>query len=125
MLKQTLLNTMESLVTHSQFYLFLLTRNRAPSKAKSHESSKMVGLSIVLEEHHHQQQRAEHRRHRNGTAEVISKTNMMNNPSTGTGSSSSSSAFLPAFPIADFLNQCFLCRAKLSPGKDIYMYRYN
>jgi len=32
-------------------------------------------------------------------------------------------ANVPAFPVANFLSACYLCKRQLSHGKDIYMYR--
>ncbi|KAI4369554.1 hypothetical protein MLD38_017981 [Melastoma candidum] len=92
----------------------------------------MVGLSIVLEEGEGEAPVEDpcHRcrgRHLNAIANM---SMLINNPVAGSSSSSTpasstspSPGFLPAFPVADFLDQCFLCRTKLSPGKDIYMYR--
>ncbi|KAI4311144.1 hypothetical protein MLD38_036063 [Melastoma candidum] len=96
----------------------------------------MVGLSVVLEggEGEGEAPSAEPRRRRGNAIveEVISKTfnvpMLMNDPFAA-GSSysltppSPSPRFRPGFPVAGFLDRCFLCGTKLSPGKDIYMYR--
>ncbi|KAI4364456.1 hypothetical protein MLD38_020546 [Melastoma candidum] len=51
-----------------------------------------------------------------------------NDPNSAATSTSSLSTVPPspsavAFRPGGFLDQCFLCSTKLSPGKDIYMYR--
>ncbi|KAJ7955130.1 Protein of unknown function (DUF581) [Quillaja saponaria] len=74
----------------------------------------MAGLSVVLEAQ------------RGGVSEknpqVINKTAMIiTKPSP---SSSFCINTLQSFSLApSFLDQCFLCRQKLLPGKDIYMYK--
>lgn len=93
----------------------------------------MVGLSVVLEG----QRSGSSSVHSKKSPQVINKATMsmvINGaapPSpTPTSSSSSSSSFcrrnsLPfsVFPAPAFLDQCFLCKNKLLPGKDIYMYK--
>ncbi|KAL9353519.1 hypothetical protein Peur_056199 [Populus x canadensis] len=75
----------------------------------------MVGLSIVLETP------------KSGSAlQVINKVTMMiNNKPSSPPSLSSSRNHSPrfSFPVPTFLDQCFFCGQKLSPGKDIYMYK--
>ncbi|KAL5782265.1 hypothetical protein ACOSP7_007294 [Xanthoceras sorbifolium] len=81
----------------------------------------MVGLSIVLES----------QKHGGGfnkkSPQVISKATMINNnhhhhyqPSYPPPLPPYSSA---TFPVPIFLQQCFLCKQTLLPGKDIYMYK--
>ncbi|WCJ23469.1 hypothetical protein M5689_005492 [Euphorbia peplus] len=72
----------------------------------------MVGLSIVLEA-----------RNCSGsfvkTPKVINKATLMVNSKSPPPSPSSPATFrLPTF-----LEHCFLCRKKILPGKDIYMYK--
>ncbi|KAK4256608.1 hypothetical protein QN277_006311 [Acacia crassicarpa] len=73
----------------------------------------MAGLSIVLE--------SQKSVVPGKTPQVISKTNMsiLNNNKKPSSSNSRRSAS----QTATFLDQCFLCRKRLSPGNDIYMYR--
>ncbi|OWM74059.1 FCS-Like Zinc finger 15-like [Punica granatum] len=99
----------------------------------------MVGLSVVLEGHHHHP----HPHHKtsgghfskttkpdtsNSHPQVINKTSMSAMAIHSTklsprSSSSSSSPSQPSFPAPAFLEKCFLCKIKLLPGKDIYMYK--
>ncbi|XP_065859491.1 FCS-Like Zinc finger 15 [Euphorbia lathyris] len=76
----------------------------------------MVGLSIVLEARNCSSFEKEK------TPQVINKATLMmitKPPSSPTSFPSSPTTFrLPTF-----LEHCFLCRHKLSPGKDIYMYK--
>ncbi|GLT32516.1 hypothetical protein SLA2020_071790 [Shorea laevis] len=73
----------------------------------------MVGLSVVLENQ------------KNGSiistrkpTQIINKTTMLDSPSVCRNSS------VKNFPVpVAFLDYCFLCRQKLLPGKDIYMYK--
>lgn len=86
----------------------------------------MVGLSVVLEGNKDITKKA---------PQVISKAsmNMIKPPSPAASSSSSSpssSSFNPfsrrsssSFQVAGFLDHCFLCKQKLLPGRDIYMYK--
>ncbi|XVE82169.1 hypothetical protein DITRI_Ditri15bG0125200 [Diplodiscus trichospermus] len=82
----------------------------------------MVGLSVVLENQ------------KSGTNCIISKTTMSINHSSSSSSKASSSCsgcFLLSSrsnsqlnnAVPAFLEQCFLCKQKLLPGKDIYMYK--
>ncbi|XP_021291580.1 uncharacterized protein LOC110422118 [Herrania umbratica] len=80
----------------------------------------MVGLSVVLENQ------------KSGSI-IISKKTMLinrNNSSSGGKACSSSCVLLSArtnsqsnYPVPAFLEQCYLCKQKLLPGKDIYMYK--
>lgn len=77
----------------------------------------MVGLSIVLEA----------QKSVSKTPQVINKVTMIKpspppspTPSTRSFSCRNSRS---TFPAVDFLDRCFLCKQKLSPGKDIYMYK--
>ncbi|KAI6693026.1 hypothetical protein NL676_020736 [Syzygium grande] len=91
----------------------------------------MVGLSVVLEG----QRSGSSSVHSKKSPQVINKATMsmvINGaaPPSPTPTSSSSSSFcrrnsLPfsVFPAPAFLDQCFLCKNKLLPGKDIYMYK--
>ncbi|KAK3417971.1 FCS-Like Zinc finger 15 [Eucalyptus grandis] len=90
----------------------------------------MVGLSVVLEG----QNSGSSSVHSKKSPQVINKATMsmvINGaaPPSPTPTSSTSSfsrrSSLPssAFPALAFLDQCFLCKKKLSQGKDIYMYK--
>ncbi|XP_022722615.1 uncharacterized protein LOC111279826 [Durio zibethinus] len=75
----------------------------------------MVGLSVVLE---NQKSNIISK----NTTQVISKTTMsINNNNTRSKVFSSSSQLNYAVPA--FLEQCVLCKRKLLPGNDIYMYK--
>ncbi|XWS08575.1 hypothetical protein CRYUN_Cryun40dG0014000 [Craigia yunnanensis] len=84
----------------------------------------MVGLSVVLEN----QKSGSSNIISKKTPQIISKTTMLISSKV---SSSSSSCFLLSprtnsqlnYPVPAFLEQCFLCKQKLLPGKDIYMYK--
>ncbi|XVF38744.1 hypothetical protein REPUB_Repub20aG0128000 [Reevesia pubescens] len=83
----------------------------------------MVGLSVVLE---NQKSCNNSNIISKKNPQVLSKTSMLINSKTKLISSSSSSATnsqlnYPTVP--SFLEQCFLCKQKLLPGKDIYMYK--
>ncbi|XWS14104.1 hypothetical protein CRYUN_Cryun36dG0094400 [Craigia yunnanensis] len=90
----------------------------------------MVGLSVVLEN----QKSGSCNIINKKTPQVLSKTTMLINRNSSSNSSkvsSSSSCFLLSprvnsqlnYPVPAFLEQCFLCKQKLLPGKDIYMYK--
>ncbi|KAL5541886.1 hypothetical protein UlMin_009596 [Ulmus minor] len=79
----------------------------------------MVGLSIVLEG-----QKSGFSKKIN--PQVINKTTMIvNKPSCSSDFSLYNKNFSSVSPVLapTFLDQCFLCRQKLLPGKDIYMYK--
>ncbi|KAG4956666.1 hypothetical protein GLYMA_15G150200v4 [Glycine max] len=87
----------------------------------------MVGLSVVLE--------AQKGSVSKKTPQVINKTTMLSSCSSSSNnkhSSSSAAAAVSSVSLsqhspfqeaAKFLDQCFLCRKRLLPGKDIYMYK--
>ncbi|KAF5737005.1 hypothetical protein HS088_TW14G01161 [Tripterygium wilfordii] len=81
----------------------------------------MVGLSIVLET------QKGVTNHDKKTPQVINKATMIiNNNKSKTSPFSSTSKRVSqsiSFPVPPFLEHCFLCRQKLLPGKDIYMYK--
>ncbi|XWS39014.1 hypothetical protein CRYUN_Cryun18bG0013700 [Craigia yunnanensis] len=94
----------------------------------------MVGLSVVLEN----QKSGNCNIISKKIPQVISKTTMLINSnikgsssSNNSKVSSSSSCLLLSprinsqlnYPVPAFLEQCFLCKQKLLPGKDIYMYK--
>ncbi|XVF66196.1 hypothetical protein PTKIN_Ptkin10aG0016100 [Pterospermum kingtungense] len=83
----------------------------------------MVGLSVLLE--NQKSGNSSNKIFRNKTPQVVSKTTMLinNNSSTGSNSKGCCSDQLMNYPVPSFLEQCFLCKQKLLPGKDIYMYR--
>ncbi|XP_077219227.1 DUF581 family protein, putative (DUF581) [Tasmannia lanceolata] len=64
----------------------------------------MVGLSILLEA----------QKNLNQNPQIISKITMLR-PLPSNSS--------PPLRAISFLDACFLCKKRLSPGKDIYMYR--
>ncbi|KAL9314856.1 hypothetical protein ACSQ67_020308 [Phaseolus vulgaris] len=72
----------------------------------------MVGLSVVLE--------AQRGSATKKTPQVISKTTML---STINKHSASSASHHSSFQEPTFLHTCSLCRKRLLPGKDIYMYK--
>ncbi|XP_019451089.1 PREDICTED: uncharacterized protein LOC109353316 [Lupinus angustifolius] len=85
----------------------------------------MVGLSVVLEAQKCDNSDAYGNgnviiNNNNNTHQVINKTTMMLKKSSLSSSSSSKHSL---FQAATFLDQCFLCRKRLLPGKDIYMYK--
>ncbi|KAE8683501.1 MATE efflux family protein 5-like [Hibiscus syriacus] len=65
----------------------------------------MVGLSVVLE-------------NQNSSNIISKKSPQLISKTTMFSSSPSSCSSLPSF-----LERCFLCKKKLLPGKDIYMYK--
>lgn len=81
----------------------------------------MVGLSVVLEN----QKSGNTNIFRNKTPQLISKTTMLISSSKGSTCRSESTQlnYPPQVPVPAFLEQCFLCKQKLLPGKDIYMYK--
>ncbi|XXG79216.1 hypothetical protein AAC387_Pa09g0334 [Persea americana] len=70
----------------------------------------MVGLSVVLES----------QKTLTKPPQIISKITMLKPSSPSTSTTLHSSTPLPA---TTFLDACFLCKKRLSPGKEIYMYR--
>ncbi|KAK4425875.1 FCS-Like Zinc finger 15 [Sesamum alatum] len=90
---------------------------RTAAAATEHE---MVGLSVILENYKDLSEE------RSPRPQVISKGSMIKRPSSPTTPSSPSgfsrrrTTF--SFP-AEFLECCFLCKQKLLPGKDTYMYK--
>ncbi|KAF8011154.1 hypothetical protein BT93_J1697 [Corymbia citriodora subsp. variegata] len=89
----------------------------------------MVGLSVVLEGRNSGSTSVQNKK----SPQVVNKATMsmvLNGaapPSPSPTSSSSlsrrSSQPFSVFPAPAFLDQCFLCKNKLLPGKDIYMYK--
>uniref|UniRef100_A0A5B6YNK1 FLZ-type domain-containing protein n=1 Tax=Davidia involucrata TaxID=16924 RepID=A0A5B6YNK1_DAVIN len=91
----------------------------------------MVGLSIVLEV----QKGINEKTTQTRVVKVINKVTMMK-PSPSSSPPHPHPHPLPPFPpscqwnspssarpATSFLEQCFLCKQKLLPGKDIYMYK--
>ncbi|CAJ1963367.1 unnamed protein product [Sphenostylis stenocarpa] len=74
----------------------------------------MVGLSVVLE--------AQKGSVSKKNPQVINKTSMLSSISKHPPSAANVSQLSP-FQEPTFLHQCFLCRNRLLPGKDIYMYK--
>ncbi|XP_042506295.1 FCS-Like Zinc finger 15-like [Macadamia integrifolia] len=70
----------------------------------------MVGLRILLET----------QKNINRGPQVINKVTMIKTSFSPTNSSLYSPSTLPAIT---FLDSCFLCKQRLLPGKDIYMYK--
>ena len=105
---------------------------KTTSSKLNHGEWDMVGLSIVLEG-----QKSGSSTSVSKNKKVINKTTMIinnnnNKPSPSSPSSSSSSSNFSLYrsfssvstvPTQTFLDQCFLCKQKLLPGKDIYMYK--
>ncbi|KAK6138774.1 hypothetical protein DH2020_004471 [Rehmannia glutinosa] len=73
----------------------------------------MVGLSVILENYKDLSEKR--------SPQVISKGSMRSptTPSSPTGFSRRK----PVSNFSGFLEHCFLCKQKLLPGKDIYMYK--
>ncbi|KAJ8636370.1 hypothetical protein MRB53_010637 [Persea americana] len=69
----------------------------------------MVGLTILLEG----------QRDLDKNPQIINKITVLRPYSP----SSSSSFSTTSFPSTTFLDSCFLCKKRLSPHRDIYMYR--
>ncbi|XP_048129643.1 FCS-Like Zinc finger 15 [Rhodamnia argentea] len=91
----------------------------------------MVGLSVVLEG---QKSGSSSSVHSKKSPQVINKATMSvvinGSSSSPSPKPTSSSPFsrrnsqpFSAFPALAFLDQCYLCKNKLLPGKDIYMYK--
>ncbi|KAL3505708.1 hypothetical protein ACH5RR_031090 [Cinchona calisaya] len=87
----------------------------------------MVGLSVVLEEYEDiSTKKSSHHNH-----QVVSKASMLIKPSPSSPTPPSSpspftkrnSFNLSYNSSSGFLDHCFLCKQKLLPGKDIYMYK--
>ncbi|XP_010269587.1 PREDICTED: uncharacterized protein LOC104606196 [Nelumbo nucifera] len=72
----------------------------------------MVGLSILLEAQKNLKE----------SPQVINKTTMVK-PIPSPSSTSSSLYSSSPLPAISFLDECFLCKQRLLPGHDIYMYR--
>lgn len=100
----------------------------------------MAGLSVVLEPPKKEKEKEKRTTNRlNDKPQVINKASLMSpkpcpSPTLFSSPSSSSwksknnnnntaSSSLPAVTATGFLNECFLCKHKLSPAKDIYMYK--
>ncbi|XP_014499173.1 uncharacterized protein LOC106760220 [Vigna radiata var. radiata] len=75
----------------------------------------MLGLSVVLEA-----QKGNNASKK--TPQVISKTTVLSSMNKHSPSAVNASQHSP-FQEPTFLHQCFLCRKRLLPGKDIYMYK--
>ncbi|KAL2341780.1 hypothetical protein Fmac_009720 [Flemingia macrophylla] len=76
----------------------------------------MVGLSVVLEA-----QKSSSVSNKK-TPQVINKTTMLSTINKHSPSASTNNNVSP-FQEPTFLDQCFLCKKRLLPGKDIYMYK--
>ncbi|KAL2506874.1 Protein of unknown function (DUF581) [Abeliophyllum distichum] len=77
----------------------------------------MVGLSVILEGHKDINKR---------NSQVISKVSFcmaIKTPSTPSSPTPRASNLSPGTANYGFLDHCFLCKQKLLPGKDIYMYK--
>ncbi|KAL2464067.1 hypothetical protein Fot_52023 [Forsythia ovata] len=75
----------------------------------------MVGLSVILETQENIPKK---------TSQVISKGKMIKPPnSSPTPSSPCGFSRRITLSNSGFLDHCFLCKQKLLPGKDIYMYK--
>nr|XP_027117471.1 uncharacterized protein LOC113734901 isoform X1 [Coffea arabica]XP_027120265.1 uncharacterized protein LOC113737201 isoform X1 [Coffea arabica] len=87
----------------------------------------MVGLSVVLEAEGYEDISSKRSAHH----QVISKASMIIKPSPSSPTPPTSpspftkrnSSFNLSCGTSGFLDYCFLCRQKLLPGKDIYMYK--
>ncbi|PIN12054.1 hypothetical protein CDL12_15343 [Handroanthus impetiginosus] len=87
-----------------------IRRHATTTSRREHE---MVGLSVILE--NYKDLSAEK------SPQVISKGSMIKPPSSSPTSPLSPST--KATYDSWFLDHCFLCKQKLLPGKDIYMYK--
>ena len=75
----------------------------------------MVGLSLVLKV-----QKSINKK----TPQVFNKITMMTKPTIFPSPATRWNSHSPLFPTTTtFLDECFLCKQKLLPGKDIYMYK--
>ncbi|KAJ1407667.1 Zf-FLZ domain [Sesbania bispinosa] len=77
----------------------------------------MVGLSVVLEAQKGGDGISKK------TPQVINKTMMLNKHYSPSAVTFNSSHHSPPFQEPTFLDLCFLCRKRLLPEKDIYMYK--
>ncbi|QCE13283.1 FCS-Like Zinc finger 15-like [Vigna unguiculata] len=75
----------------------------------------MMGLSVVLE--------AQKGSASKKTPQVISKTTVFSSMNKHSPSSAVNASQHSHFQEPTFLHQCCLCRKRLLPGKDIYMYK--
>ncbi|PIA61323.1 hypothetical protein AQUCO_00300693v1 [Aquilegia coerulea] len=84
----------------------------------------MVGLSILLEAHQKRSSTVTTTTTSTKNPQVINKTISIK-PSLPSSSSSSSPPLYPSslLPSLSFLDSCFLCKQRILPGKDIYMYK--
>ncbi|KAG8499597.1 hypothetical protein CXB51_006206 [Gossypium anomalum] len=80
----------------------------------------MVGLSIILE---NQKSGSNSNIISKKSPQVISKTSMLINTTTTTTSKVSFVESELNYGVPAFLEQCYLCKQKLLPAKDIYMYK--
>ncbi|KAB2092788.1 hypothetical protein ES319_A02G054000v1 [Gossypium barbadense] len=79
----------------------------------------MVGLSVILE---NQKSGNNSNIISKKSPQVISKTSMLINTTTTTSKVSFVKSELN-YGVPAFLEQCYLCKQKLLPAKDIYMYK--
>ncbi|KAK5840710.1 hypothetical protein E1A91_A02G057300v1 [Gossypium mustelinum] len=79
----------------------------------------MVGLSVILE---NQKSGSNSNIISKKSPQVISKTSMLINTTTTTSKVSFVKSELN-YGVPAFLEQCYLCKQKLLPAKDIYMYK--
>ncbi|KAG4210464.1 hypothetical protein ERO13_A02G050300v2 [Gossypium hirsutum] len=79
----------------------------------------MVGLSVILE---NQKSGNNSNIISKKSPQVISKTSMLINTTTTTSKVSFVKSELN-YRVPAFLEQCYLCKQKLLPAKDIYMYK--
>ena len=85
-----------------------------------------MGLSVVLESHKGGGVSKETPQVINKTTMMmLSNTNKLHSPSSSSSSAVSLNSHQHSSPFQNptFLELCFLCRKKLLPGKDIYMYK--
>ncbi|MED6106495.1 hypothetical protein PIB30_005125 [Stylosanthes scabra] len=80
----------------------------------------MVGLSVVLEAHKGSSSSSTPKKQ---IPQVINKTTMMLTSTNASSSSSQNFVVFQGYTGPTFLEQCFLCRKRLLPGNDIYMYK--
>lgn len=104
-----------STISSTTFIIFFFHFPFSQSE-KENVEWKMLGLSVVLEA-----QKGNNASKK--TPQVISKTTVLSSMNKHSPSAVNASQHSP-FQEPTFLHQCFLCRKRLLPGKDIYMYKW-
>ncbi|OVA13020.1 Protein of unknown function DUF581 [Macleaya cordata] len=102
-----------------------ITNNSSSSSSSSNKNSldPVLGLRILIDHHHHHHHHHHHQssHHKSNNIIVVKPTFRLG------GSTSNTQTHHHRIPAASqessFLKACCLCKKKLSPQKDVYMYR--